>query len=50
MMPVLPAPERQQRPHVRDILHPLEEGDQVHEIAIRRVADPALYRDCVVCF
>lgn len=47
--PVLPSPQCKQRPDIRDILQPFQQGHQVQEIVIRRVADPALYGNGVVC-
>lgn len=43
VLSVLSAPQGQQRTNVRDVLQPLEEGHQVHQVAVRRVANPALY-------
>ena len=48
VLAVLATPQGQQRPDVRDVLDPFEEGDEVQEIVVRWVADPALYRYGIV--
>ena len=48
MLAILATPQGQQRAHVRDVLEPFEEGDEVQEIVVRRVAYPALYRYGIV--
>ena len=48
MLPVLPSAKGQQRPDIRHVLQTFQEGYQIHQVAVCGVADPALYRDCVV--
>ena len=43
VLSVLSAPQGQQRTNVRNVLQALEEGHQVHQVTVRRVANPALY-------
>ena len=48
VLTILAPPQSEQRTNVRHVLQTLEEWDQVHQVAVCRVADPALYRDGVV--
>ncbi len=50
MPPILPTPQRQQRPPIRNMLQPLQQRHQMHQIIIRRIVDPSLYRYRVVYF
>lgn len=49
MLSVLASSQRQQRTHIRHVLQPFQHRDQVQEVIIRRVVDPALDWDRVVC-
>jgi hypothetical protein len=44
----LPLPQRQQRPHIRHVLQALEQRDQVQQVVVRGVRDPAFDGDGVV--
>lgn len=49
MLVVLAPAQGQEGPHIRHVLQAFQEGYQIHQIAVRRVANPALYRDGIVC-
>ncbi len=49
MLIVLTSAQSQEGPHIRHVLQAFQEGYQIHQVAVRRVANPALYRDGIVC-
>lgn len=48
MLTVLAAAQSQERADVRHVLQAFQEGYHIHQVAVRRVADPTLYRDGIV--
>ena len=45
----LPLPKCQKRTHIRDILQALEEWNEMQEVVVRGIADPAFDGDCIIC-
>ena len=48
MLPIFSTSQGKQRSHIRDMLQPFEQRHQVQQIIIRRVVNPAFYRDSIV--
>lgn len=50
VLPVLSASQCKKSSDVGNILQALEQRDEVQEVVVRRVVDPALYWDGVICW
>lgn len=48
MLPILPTSQGKQRSHIRDMLQPFEQRYQIQQIIIRRIVNPAFYRDSII--
>jgi hypothetical protein len=47
-VPILTTTQCQKSPNIVDVLQPLQQRDQLHQVIVCWVADPTLDRDCVV--
>ena len=45
----LTRPQRQQRPYIRHVLHAFQQGDEVQQVVVSGVVDPAFDGNGIVC-